>query len=114
PERQLRWGKGGGFVGKETTYTLLENGQVFLRDISAAIHEVDGVKARKAKALYGTAEKLGLSQLDFKHPGNTYQFIEVMQDNALRRILWGDAQHAVDPAIAKLYADLEALTKKDK
>lgn len=114
PDRQIRWGKGGGFVGKETTYTLLENGQIFLRDMGGPLSALDSVKRRKAKALYDTAQHLGLSRLDFKHPGNTYQFIEVMQDNQLQRISWGDAQHPVDPAIATLFSDLEALVKKEK
>ncbi|MEO6758357.1 MAG: hypothetical protein ABIO24_02805, partial [Saprospiraceae bacterium] len=29
PEKQLRWGSGGGFTGQVNSYVLLENGQLF-------------------------------------------------------------------------------------
>ena len=39
PDRQLRWGSGGGYVGKETTYTLLDNGQIFIRETGSKLAE---------------------------------------------------------------------------
>ena len=83
PDRQLRWGSGGGFTGKETTYTLLENGQIFTLAGDGALTESGKVKAKHAKALYERIGTLGLDGVHFQHPGNTYDFIEVLSGDSL-------------------------------
>lgn len=111
PTKQLRWGNGGGFVGKEKTYILLENGQVFNRDMANNASELPKTKARKAKALFKSAESLGLAKLDFNHPGNVYYFIEFQEGDVVNRIAWGDPSIPVDKSIAAFYAELETLLK---
>lgn len=113
PDRQLRWGNGGGFVGKETTYTLLDNGQIFTQKMGEVLTESASAKQRTAKSIYKTAETLGLAALDFQHPGNTYKFIEIQNGDAVRRISWGDPEHPVSQGVADLFAQLNALVKKD-
>ena len=113
PDRQLRWGSGGGFVGKETTYTLLDNGQVFVLKMGCELTEAGSTKPRKAKSLYKTSETLGLATLNFQHPGNTYNFIEVLSGDAIQRITWGDAEYPVDKGVADLFAQLKELVKKE-
>jgi len=113
PDRQLRWGNGGGFVGKEITYTLLDNGQIFTQKTGEALTESASTKRRTAKSIFKTAETLGLAALDFQHPGNTYKFIEIQSGGAVRRISWGDAEHPVSQGVADLYTQLAALVKKD-
>lgn len=112
PDRQLRWGNGGGYVGKETTYTLLDNGQVFVRETGGKIAEAPTAKPKKAKALYETMESLGLSALDFQHPGNTYHFIEVLNGTNINRISWGEKGYTVDPNVQDLYKQLSEIAKK--
>lgn len=110
PADQLRWGNGGGFVGKETTYMLLENGQIFKRDgIKADLLELAPIKSRQANTLVESAEKLGLLKMDFVHPGNTYQFIEFEDDGKKSRVSWGDSRFSVDPKIQELYKKLSDL-----
>ncbi|MEI6408830.1 MAG: hypothetical protein WCR52_05580 [Bacteroidota bacterium] len=112
PADQLRWGSGGGIVGKETTYTLLENGQFFKRDgIKADLMELAPIKARQANALVESAEKLGLLKMDFAHPGNTYQFIEFEDDGKKSRVSWGDPKFPVDGKVQELYKKLSDLIK---
>ncbi|MBX2892786.1 MAG: hypothetical protein KF734_17790 [Saprospiraceae bacterium] len=112
PDKQLRWGSGGGIVGKETTYTLLDNGQIFKREMGGSLTETSKAKANKAKALYKMVETLGLAQRDFKHPGNVYDFIEVLDGDSVHRISWGEANIPVDPKIKDLFNELNGLTKK--
>lgn len=112
PDQQLRWGSGGGYVGKETTYTLLESGQMFVRETGGKLTEINGTKPKKAKALYETMRKLGLATLDFQHPGNTYSFIEVLSGDSLKRISWGEKDHPVDSNIRDLFGELNELVKK--
>jgi len=111
PEKQLRWGSGGGFVGKETKFTLLENGQVFKDEPNKKTVELENTKVRKAKALFKTATELDLLKLDFQHPGNTYDFMECQEGEEIKRITWGDSQFPVDPKIKEMFAALQALAK---
>lgn len=111
PDDWLRFGSGGGFTGVETTYTLLENGQLFQANSQGkGTTELPPCKRRDANKLFESAEKLGLLQLDFQHPGNTYQFMEFQDDGQSRRIAWGDREHPVDEKIKALYDQLIALT----
>lgn len=112
PDRQLRWGSGGGFTGKETTHTLLENGQIFTHAGEGALTESGKVKAKRAKMLYEMIGTLGLDGVHFQHPGNTYDFIEVLSGDSVNRISWGDRSHPVDPKIKDLFDQLNALLKK--
>jgi hypothetical protein len=111
PDKQLRWGSGGGFVGKETSYTLLENGQLFYQGVGKALAEVQKTKAKKAKNIFKSVENLKLTTLDFKHPGNTYSYIEVVNASDSHRIIWGDKQHTPDARVQNLYQTLGDLVK---
>jgi len=112
PDRQLRWGSGGGFAGKETMYTLLDNGQIFVREKGGQLTEIAKTKGKKAKALYEMIETLGLQNLDFKHPGNTYDFIEVLSGDSVHRISWGEKDKPVDPKVKDFFGQLQELVKK--
>ncbi|MCB0544112.1 MAG: hypothetical protein KDC61_09060 [Saprospiraceae bacterium] len=111
PDHQLRWGNGGGYVGRETIYTLLDNGQLFIRQTGGSLAEQGSVKPKKAKAMYDTMQALDLMNVQFEHPGNIYSFIEVLQDDNVRRISWGEKDHPVDARIADLYRQLNELIK---
>ena len=112
PDRQLRWGSGGGFAGKETTYTLLDNGQIFVREMGGALTEAGRIKDKKAKAFYDMIGTLGLDTLHFQHPGNLYDFIEVLNGDSVNRISWGEKNIQVDPKIRDLFRQLNDLVKK--
>lgn len=115
PEDRLLFGSGGGFAGIETTYTLLENGQLFKFDPKApAPVEIAGIGKKTANNLFETAESLGLLKLDFMYPGNTYQFIEFQDDGQKKRVTWGDQEHPVDPKIRNLYDQLVQLVPAKK
>lgn len=110
PENRLEWGSGGGFAGKETTYTLLENGQIFKHEPirSDSVVEISSTKRRLAKSMFKAAEAAGLSALDFKHPANTYMFVGMPG----KRVVWGDKNHPVGAPVEKLYHQLNDLVKK--
>ena len=112
PDHQLRWGSGGGYAGKETMYTLLNNGQIFVLEKGGQLTETGKTKGKKAKELYAMIETLGLQKLDFKHPGNTYDFIEVLSGDSVQRISWGEKDKPVDPKIKDFFGQLQELVKK--
>ena len=112
PDKQLRWGTGGGFVGRENTFTLLENGQIFKSEPNGQMTEQTKTKASKAKKIYETAETIGLAKLDFQHPANTYSFLEYQEGDMVQRITWGDPRYPVDTRVKELFAQLNDLVKK--
>jgi hypothetical protein len=112
PEKQLKWGTGGGFVGKESFYILLDNGQVFQHEplMGDSIAEITSVKRRDAKAMFKVADEAGLKTLDFNHPANMYSFLQYSG----KRIVWGDKKFPVAAPVEQLYKDLNKLVNKDK
>jgi hypothetical protein len=112
PEQQLRWGTGGGFVGKESAYILCDNGQIFSRDIMGVTKSAGKAKSKLAKAHFKTVETLQISKIDFTHPGNTYSFLEWQDGDMVRRIVWGDKAFPVEKSVEDLYGALNGLLKK--
>ncbi len=111
PDKQLRWGSGGGIVGRESIFTLLENGQIFKAEPGGQLTELPKTGARQAKAIFKTATTLDLIKLDFQHPGNVYDFLEYQEGSVIQRITWGDQKYPVDAKIKDLFAQLKALIK---
>ena len=112
PEKQIRWGSGGGIAGKESAHILCENGQVFYRDILGKVSSAPKTKAKKALALFKTVEALEMSKIDFTHPGNTYQFFEWQDGDIVSRVVWGDKGFPVDKSLSDLYGSLNLLLQK--
>lgn len=112
PLNQLRWGNGGGFVGKESAHILLENGQLFSRDIMGKTSDAGKTKKKEALALFNTAKSLGLAAMEFEHPGNTYSFLEWQEGDMVSRVVWGDRGHPVPKGVEELYGALNGLLKQ--
>jgi hypothetical protein len=112
PTQQLRWGTGGGFVGKETSYTMLKNGQVFLSEMAGPLTETANKKSKSAAAIFKTVEALNLAKLEFNYPGNTYSFIELKDGDAVSRVAWGDPTYTVSSEVKELFERLNGLVKK--
>jgi len=112
PEKQIRWGNGGGFVGKESGHILLENGQIFSRDIMGQLTEAQKTKSKKAKAIFKSIQALGLAKMEFNHPGNMYNFLEFQEGDMVSRVVWGDKANPVGKPVVDLYSQLNELLKK--
>jgi hypothetical protein len=112
PEKQLQWGTGGGFVGKESYYILLENGQVFQHEATMgdSLAEIQSVKRSVAKSMFKAADEAGIQTLDFKHPANMYSFLQYSG----KRVVWGDKKFPVAEPVNQLYGKLNMLVNKDK
>ncbi|MFN0215618.1 MAG: hypothetical protein ACKVT2_15280 [Saprospiraceae bacterium] len=111
-DKQIRWGTGGGFVGKESAQILCDNGQIFNRDIMGTVLLSGKTKGKKAKTLFKTAEELGLAKLEYNHPGNIYYFIELLEGDMVSRVVWGDKKYPVEKSINDLFEELNGLLKQ--
>ncbi len=112
PTKQIRWGNGGGFVGKETSHILCDNGQIFSRDILGATTAAGKTRSKKAKALFKTAETLGLAKMEMNQPGNIYYFLEFQDLDMMSRVVWGDKNVPVAKPAEDFFRDLNSLLKK--
>jgi hypothetical protein len=109
---QIRWGTGGGFVGKESAHILCDNGQLFNRDIMGVTAAAGKTKAARAKALFKTISALELAKMDINQPGNTYSFLEYQEGDIVSRVVWGDKNMPVEKSIQALFGELNGLLKK--
>ncbi len=94
PSKQLHWGYGGGFAIAETSFVLLENGQIFRRNgTGLALQEVKGTKAKTAKNLFSAFNRDLKSTISTTRA--TCTAVET-QEGSIRRIAWGDDRFPVD------------------
>lgn len=110
PSRQLRFGYGGGFIGKEHTYTLLENGQFFLIEPGSSPKVLPDVKSKKAAELFRQAEQVFASEHALLS-GNTYAFIDFNKGDRPQRLAWNDQKANPVQAVHDLYANLMQLVR---
>ena len=115
PARQVVFGDGGGFVGIETSYILLENGQLFKQvGVEGAFEELKSIKPKQAKALFEKVNSLQLFKLDIEKPGNMYYFLRHVTDNLDSRVTWGAGDYLPPQGLVSVYKELKALTKDRK
>ena len=74
PARKIEFGSMGGFTGNKFTYTLLENGQLFISS-DFEKKEEKGVGKMKAKKVFKEAEKVKQAGFNFTESGNMTNYI---------------------------------------
>ena len=112
PAHQLIFGDGGGFAGIETSYTLLDNGQVFKQTgMSGAFQELKPIHRKQAKAFFEKANALHLYKLDIDKPGNLYYFIREITAQLDSKVTWGAGDYLPPQSLVFLYKDLATLVR---
>lgn len=112
PVRQVVFGDGGGFAGIQTSYTLLENGQLFKQmGVEGTMTELKSIKSKEAKALFDKVNSLQLFKLDIEKPGNMYYYLRQVTDHLDSRVTWGAGDYMPPEALVTVYKELKALTK---
>jgi hypothetical protein len=115
PARQLIIGNGGGFAGIETSYTLLENGQVFKKTgAGGAYEELTPVRRKDAKSLFEKLRSIQLYKLDIDKPGNLYYFIQEINETIDSRAVWGAGDYVPPQNVVNLYKEVQDLVKERK
>ncbi len=112
PAKQIIFGDGGGFYSLETTYTLLENGQLFKRaGNDGKYEELRPMKPAEAKAIFEKVASLQLYKLDIYKPGNLYYFLQDVNAKTDSRIVWGAGDFLPPKGVVSVFRDLYAATK---
>src|SRR5690625_4189045 len=90
------FGSGGGFTGKEITYTLSANST-----LSSARGVLKKIPEKETLSLFQRAEKL--LTIDYRTAGNIYSFIRIKTANAQHQIVWRARDPKVDKAVTQLF-----------
>jgi hypothetical protein len=106
PPQLVRFGTGGGFSGEVRTYTLLENGQLFLESSlrSGTADELSPLKRKRAGQLFEAAGKAACTEVLL--PANRYAFLYRFSPSDTCRWMWPADQQAPDPAVEAAYRQL--------
>lgn len=111
-KRMIMVGSGGGFTGFVTTYTFLDNGQLFMQtSTDKDPKEMTRQKKKQAKEMFRMMDAMDIQNSEFQHPGNMYTFVQLQEGKEAFRIIWGDdGYQAPEPAQA-LYDSMMVMIK---
>ncbi|MEO5581877.1 MAG: hypothetical protein ABIR66_04250 [Saprospiraceae bacterium] len=107
PKSIIYFGNGGGFTGFETTYALLESGDVYKKNgFQDQCVYLCRLKPNETKQIFSNYEFLGLSAIELNEPGNTYSFIEFSNSNTKHKLTWDRSGSGTVPGNLKLFNSL--------
>ncbi len=96
------------------TYTLLSNGQVFVRSSSEPYYlELERVKARVFKKAWHSLDSLRFLKYDFYFPGNVYAFLRLSDEEVEQEIAWDPyGYRQPEEGFLKVYSELMQSVQK--
>jgi len=116
PKDIIYFGQGGGFAGIETTYALLESGDLYKKQSlnDAEYTFIKRLPTGETKQIFSNYAFLGIPAMQLNQPANTYQFIEYADKASRQKLVWGGAEDV--PGNLKLYYSLlkHIVTTTDK
>lgn len=112
PDRQIWYGRGGGFSGKETTWILLENGQLFRQEgIGSTPIQAGKISSYDASQLFKEADLVLYGENNLTEIGNTYAFIGMKDKHRSVRLVWSGKLPEMNPKLADLINGMEKIAK---
>lgn len=110
---QLHFGQGGGFTGAVTYFVLLDDSRLFEKNTLDSTYTFRSEWDKDfTKQMFHNYESLGLSSLEYYHPGNLYYFIEHHSTGKkTHRISWGKSDMTPPENIVNFYNLLFKSTK---
>ena len=108
-------GDGGGYTGLETSFYITNRGEVFKHSGRDTVYQkMPKINQKVVKQAMGSIDQLGLIDYQFQNPGNVYKFLSMNIDGKSNKVVWGDNQQTVSPAIANIYRILNQSLQNDK
>lgn len=88
--RLITIGSGGGFVGKETTYSLLDDGRLFSRKTGEKAYTYIGKQtaANTKKVFWSVEDRCAIKKTAYQHPGNMYRFVGWRKGTEVYKVTW--------------------------
>lgn len=112
----LQWGSGGGFTGVSTTYTLLENGQIFSQTgvTDGPLKELTALDKKTTKALFAKAAALNWPEADVSDPGNMSTTLVYHGKSKSIRLVWGGGKYTPSEEVKAFYQQLQSQVSTKK
>ncbi|NND31550.1 MAG: hypothetical protein HKN76_03095 [Saprospiraceae bacterium] len=109
PGVQMVTGSGGGMTGQVISYHLFENGTVFKSTgvVEKSYEHLGKISAVATAQIFANYRTLDMENINFKHPGNLYYFVERKQGDDSDKIIWGDSDYTVPKNAALFYSVLD-------
>lgn len=104
----IRFGHGGGVMGKEYTSLVKKDGEI--RQDGAVLGELT---TKQQSQLKKNLETLGIERIVYNEPGNLYRFLEIEDPvHGWRRIVWDPGNPNAPDGLNLIYDFLEYLKSK--
>lgn len=112
PVKQIIFGDGGGFAGIETSYILLENGQIFKKvGLGSNAQELVSIKQKQSKEIFEKIATIQLYKIDIHKPGNLYYFIQEVNEKTDSRATWGSGDYLPPQSLVNVHRELLSLAR---
>ena len=103
--RVLTVGSGGGIVGKETVYVLLDDGRLFSRKLGQTSYTFIGKQtaANTKKVFWSVEDRCAIRKTAYNKPGNMYRFVGWKKGAETRRVAWAPGDKTLPPNYERVY-----------
>ncbi|ARK13381.1 hypothetical protein [Fibrivirga algicola] len=103
--RVLTVGSGGGIVGKETTYILLDDGRLFTRKSGQLSYTFIGNQTadNTKKVFWSVEDRCAIRKTTYNKPGNLYRFVSWRKGKELHKVAWAPGDKTLPPNYEQVY-----------
>ncbi|HKK76074.1 MAG TPA: hypothetical protein VJ953_13430 [Saprospiraceae bacterium] len=114
-EEFIRFGSGGGFTGARTTFTLMDNGQLFRHEsLTDSTSLLPRVKRKVYKEIFNTLHQVDTTLLGAQQPGNRYYFLDWVRPEQSIETTWGSTDYKVPSEVQSTYQGLMKLVRTEE
>ncbi|MEZ0539965.1 FAD-binding oxidoreductase [Fibrella arboris] len=103
--RILSVGSGGGIVGRETSYSLLDDGRLFGRKAGQTSYTFIGKQtASNTKKVFWSAEdRCAIRKTTYSKPGNVYRFVSWRKGSEQHKVTWAPGDKKLPANYEQVY-----------
>ncbi len=114
--RVLTVGSGGGVVGTETAYYLLDDGRLFSKTAKATTYTFMGNQtAENTKRVFWSVEdRCQIKKTAFSKPGNLYRFVQWRKGAENHKVTWSPGDKTLPESYEKVYKGFMGMLPKSK
>ncbi|MBO0948980.1 FAD-binding oxidoreductase [Fibrella forsythiae] len=104
--RILTVGSGGGVVGKEKAYLLLDDGRLFSRQSGQKTYTFVGQQTadNTKKVFWSVEDRCAIRKTAYNKPGNIYRFVNWKKGAVQHKVAWAPGDKQLPPNYEQVYS----------
>ena len=112
--RVLTVGSGGGVVGTETAYSLLDDGRLFSKTSKATTYTFLGVQTPEntKRVFWSVEDRCQIKKTTFNKPGNIYRFVQWHKGADNHKVTWAPGDKTLPANYEKVYTGFMGMLPK--